>query len=320
MTDPSYRCAIWPDFPAKRLPMGTYERVLYVDSDRTGGQYAIPHETLASLEDVDDSVRARLTTWLVDQRLHDNGCPHIADEIVKYASARRRLSVDERAERMLKCFEEESDVLDEKVCVSFDRLLAWTESTKVQEIATLGTYLEQCGWITERTWTRNIARNKITVTGHRRLADTVTSIDSSQAFVAMWFHEDMDTAYEEGIASAIRDAGYIPVRIDRKEYVSKIEDEVIAEIRRSKFVIADFTQGGEKARGSVYYEAGFAHGLGLSVIFTCHKDSLGKLDFDTSHYNHIVWDSAEDLREKLRNRIRRVFGEGPEIKRAGRSN
>ena len=42
---------------------------------------------------------------------------------------------------------------------------------------------------------------------------------------------------------------------------NKIDDEIVAEIRRSKFIIADFSHGSDGARGGVYFEAGFAHGL-----------------------------------------------------------
>ena len=37
------------------------------------------------------------------------------------------------------------------------------------------------------------------------------------------------------------------------------------------------------------------------------------LHFDTEHYNHIVWTSAMDLREELKNRILAVIGEGPSL-------
>ena len=36
---------------------------------------------------------------------------------------------------------------------------------------------------------------------------------------------------------------------------------------------------------SVYYEAGFAQGLNIEVIFTCRKDILEHMDFDTRQYN-----------------------------------
>ena len=128
----------------------------------------------------------------------------------------------------------------------------------------------------------------------------------------MWFDDSMNDVLKNGIEPAIEDAGYKPVRIDRKEHINKIEDEIIAELRRSRFVVADFTHGDDGARGGVYYEAGFAHGLDLPVIFTCREDAVDTLHFDTEHYNHIVWITPEELREKLKNRILAVIGEGPE--------
>ena len=49
--------------------------------------------------------------------------------------------------------------------------------------------------------------------------------------------------------------------------------------------------------------AGFAKGLGREVIFTVKEDDVEKLHFDTRQYNHIVYDSPEDLYKKLYNRI-----------------
>ena len=132
----------------------------------------------------------------------------------------------------------------------------------------------------------------------------------------MWFHESMEEAFEKGIQPAILDTGYKPLRIDQKEHVNKIDDEIIAELRRSRFIVADFTHGKSGARGGVYYEAGFAHGLNLPVIFTCRKDAVDTLHFDTNHYSHIVWTDPEDLREKLKNRILAVIGEGPGLLQA----
>lgn len=64
-------------------------------------------------------------------------------------------------------------------------------------------------------------------------------------------------------------------------------------------------------RGGVYYEAGFAGGLGIPVIWTVAKDSLDDVHFDTRQYNHIVWDAPETLRKLLAARIGAVIGDGP---------
>lgn len=123
--------------------------------------------------------------------------------------------------------------------------------------------------------------------------------ESKQAFIAMWFDHSMDEVSENGFKRAIRAAGYEPRRIDDKQHNGKIDDEIIAEIRKSKFVVCDFTG----QRGGVYFEAGFAMGLGLPVIWTCRQDEISKVHFDTRQYNHITWENEDDLFQKLLNRI-----------------
>lgn len=128
-----------------------------------------------------------------------------------------------------------------------------------------------------------------------------SGINNKQAFVAMWFDKAMNDYYKDGIKKAIEEAGYVPVRIDLKDFNDKICDEIIAEIRRAKFMIADCSE----YRTGVFFEAGFAKGLGREVIFTVREADVEKLKehFDTRQYNHIVYDSPEDLRKKLYNRI-----------------
>lgn len=130
---------------------------------------------------------------------------------------------------------------------------------------------------------------------------------STQCFVAMSFSEDMHTVYQDGIRPAVEASGYEPLRLDRKHYDGKVDDEIILEIRRSAFLVADFT----KHRGGVYYEAGFAHGLGRRVIFTCRQDDVANLHFDVRQYNTITWANPVDLVDPLRNRILALFGSGP---------
>ena len=64
-------------------------------------------------------------------------------------------------------------------------------------------------------------------------------------------------------------------------------------------LVADFTQGETGPHGGVYYEAGFAHGLNIPMVFTCRKDTLKNIHFDTRQYPHIVWETLEELRDGL---------------------
>ena len=126
-------------------------------------------------------------------------------------------------------------------------------------------------------------------------------VGNKRAFVAMWFDKSMNDYYNNGIKKAIKEAGYVPVKIDLQDFNEKICDEIIAEIKRTKFLIADFSG----LRSGVFFEAGFAKGLGREVIFTVRKEDVEKLKehFDTRQYNHIVYDSPEELHNKLYNRI-----------------
>jgi hypothetical protein len=130
--------------------------------------------------------------------------------------------------------------------------------------------------------------------------------ESFNAFIAMWFDLSR-SAFEEAMNRAIANAGYIPVRIDRVEHLNRIDDEIIARIRQSKFLIADFTG----QRTGVYFEAGFMLGLGRPVIWVCEKTDLVNVHFDTRQYNMIDYSDADDLRSRLQFRIEANIGKGP---------
>ena len=130
---------------------------------------------------------------------------------------------------------------------------------------------------------------------------------SSIGFCAMWFNAEVLPLWTDVIEPATREAGYEPLRIDSKQHNGKIDDEIMASIRAARFVVSDFTG----SRGGVYYEAGFAHGLGLPVIFMCREGD--ELHFDVRQYNCIFWtpDNLENAKSQLKNRILATLGQGP---------
>ena len=327
MYSDSTRCFIWPNSPAHRK----YHRVTYprdqefyrAESARSGGPYQIEDDPIliTELQDLDNEERSRLTTLLVDWRNQrgDDAVPEVTDELIERARRAPSLGVNERAERLLRFIGKQSKSIGDVVALSSnpestadtDELaMAWSESTTLGEVRFLADYL------TEQHWIRVVqdARYNVTVDGYRRLAELRTNPDIRQAFVAMWFDEEMDGVYERGVEPAIRNTGYKPLRIDQKADVIKIDDEIIAEIRRSRFLVADFTHGADGARGGVYFEAGFAFGLGIPIIYTCREDAIGKIHFDTRQYYHITWKEPNDLRENLEMRIRALIGDGPDLK------
>ena len=95
----------------------------------------------------------------------------------------------------------------------------------------------------------------------------------------MWFDSDGSmNIVRDSIKRAIEDAGYLPVIIDEKEHNNQIVPEIFYEIKNSKFIVADLCGH----RNGVYYEAGYAKGLGKEVILTCRQSDFDKKHFDVA--------------------------------------
>ena len=114
----------------------------------------------------------------------------------------------------------------------------------------------------------------------------------------MSFDKDLDIVFKS-IKESCDMCGFKAYRVDLEEHNEKICDKIIADIKSSRFVIADFTG----QRHNVYYEAGFAKGMGIEVIWCCKEDEKDNLKFDIRQYNHILWNDYEDLKGRLINRI-----------------
>jgi len=179
----------------------------------------------------------------------------------------------------------------------------------------------------------------VTIEGWKIIREYKNGKDLTQCFVAMWFDDNniMLPVYTKYISQAVEDAGYKPMIVSNVKHDNEVTSQILAEIQKSKFVIADFT--GQRA--GVYFEAGFAKGLGLNVIWTCKKDwfdtkdaetdgeykikdkwEKGKIKeerrthFDVNHRQFILWEDAPEeklikFKDDIYNSIVEQFGEGP---------
>jgi hypothetical protein len=149
---------------------------------------------------------------------------------------------------------------------------------------------------------------KITPEGWNQLQSSGQA-DSNTGFVAMWFDESLHHVWQDAFYPAIQAAGYSPLRMDKKQHNNRIDDEIIATIRGCRFVVADVTG----ASNGVYYEAGFAGGLGKPVIWTVRHDYTTEKHFDTRQFNHIEWRESDldSFRKALQLRIEATLGPGP---------
>jgi hypothetical protein len=183
----------------------------------------------------DDRFKARLTSWIIDQAALGT-LPQVTSRVFETVERQRNLLPQERADRLLRRFAQASKHIGEEISfnlgVKMDlgsddaTLLAWSESTSAIEVEYLIRYVEDRKWI-QVTWHtgRHNSAGQVVVTpeGYARLAELEAKIiDSAQAFVAMWFSQEMDATYFEAISPAILETGYRPLRIDQKEHIIKL--------------------------------------------------------------------------------------------------
>jgi hypothetical protein len=307
-------CLIW----GTKASIEEEDGIARVTSNRSGGSYSVAEAARTPLAALSEADKAKLTTWLVDGRRQGEPSPLITPEVIEWIKKRRRLTVTARSDRLLLLRAELGDNLgtrfrtggtfDTEVEKTLELLVAWTESLSNNEVMRLLQALANEGLLNEHhpAW-------EVSVPGWERI-DELRSAHGPfmQVFVAMWFSDETAAAWKDGIEPAVRESGYRPLRIDRKDHINKIDDEIIMELRRSRFIVADFTSEPEKPRGGVYFEAGFAMGLSIPVIWTCRRDLLSQVHFDTNHFNYIDWTDPADLKARLHKRIGAVIGFGPE--------
>lgn len=299
-----------------------------VNSPRAGGKYFVSRTVISFLGHLNADERVKLTDYLILQRRLGNEIPIISSSTRKQIDRAPERSIFERCDGLLMFLSDITRLLGqsfrfrerggESESHNYLNILAYTSSQTFDEVLAIIDFCKENQWITYWTNVSNEGKKsnphdiKLRPLGLAKLAEISSKgTGSDQAFVAMWFDESMADSYENGIVPAIKAAGYKPIRIDQVEHINKIDDEIISEIRRSRFLVADFTQGASGARGGVYYEAGFAAGLNIPVIFLCRQDAIDHVHFDTRQFNHILWNTPEDLREKLEKRITAVIGDGP---------
>lgn len=175
------------------------------------------------------------------------------------------------------------------------------------EMATIIGYLEKSGYIAQD----HHRKVKMTVKGWEAIRGRMAFPNTDKAFVAMQFNWE-DEPEREGVLKAIRDAckdnGYV-ADVVTQDHTDNVNDRIISEIKKARFVVAELTYNN---RG-VYFEAGFARGLGIPVFQVVRHDHVEgegdrKIHFDIQQVMHRKWTTPDDLRKQLSEWIAATLG------------
>lgn len=214
----------------------------------------------------------------------------------------KRLTVPEKINNLIKFIYENADKPNRQILVQYNEIYRFYVQTQ-DDYFMLINYLVSKNYIKDPSHSGERSTFWLTIEGWEKYESLKEiNINSKTAFVAMSFDPKLKSIFDNAIYPACKECGFIGERVDSREHNEKICDRIIAKINESRFVIADFTQN----KHGVYFEAGYAMGLGIPIIWTCHKEFLEKEDlhFDTRQYNHILWENGEDLKEQLVSRIK----------------
>ncbi|CAH2905000.1 MAG: hypothetical protein PPHEMADM_5896 [uncultured Paraburkholderia sp.] len=87
-------------------------------------------------------------------------------------------------------------------------------------------------------------------------------------------------------------------RVDEVEANDRITDRILESIRKAEYVIVDVTH----PRPNVFYEAGYAHGIGKLPIYIAKAGT--QLQFDLKDYPTIFFANMKELKDGLEKRLR----------------
>ena len=175
------------------------------------------------------------------------------------------------------------------------------------------------GWVlksaTDKKWVQGtphkdvkpfeLLHGSLTVDGWHWYSEIGRHRHSNIAFMAMKYGDDELTGIiDDHFRPAVEETGFDLKLLSDDPEAGIIDNRLRVEIRRSRLLIADLTHHNNGA----YWEAGFAEGLGLPVIYMCKKSVLdtGQVHFDTRNNLIVPWDpdSPEDAVKELKATIR----------------
>lgn len=317
---------------ADRQAIGGVHGAYYYNNCKCQG-FAISRHDQANFLDI-EAERAeyhpkRITTLLRERRINKFGNPLLLFQLKEHHTTHKNYSPVYVPELLAKWPETVQEKIERSLCNlaklstlpgyehEIDRFVGKEELFFAEHNIDKTFYMDallEYGWVEVTNADDRMQKLRITPSGWARFDELTRGKNSpnNPVFVAMWFggkqnRTEMTKLWEIAIRPAVKDSGYKVKRADSDEHNEYIMDKIRADIRKAPFVVSDLSNQNQ----GVYYEAGFAAGLGLEVVYCCPITEKLPVHFDVAQINRILYEDAEDLRKKLAVRIQGSIGEGP---------
>lgn len=128
----------------------------------------------------------------------------------------------------------------------------------------------------------------------REAASSVS--DPNLVFVIIAFRDDMEPIFD-GIKDAGTAVGLTVKRVKDVQGDYRITDQIVQMITRARFVVADLSH----ERPNVYFELGYARGLGKTVITIAREGT--SIHFDVKDWTYIPYIDSRLLERDIRKRF-----------------
>jgi hypothetical protein len=154
---------------------------------------------------------------------------------------------------------------------------------------------------------------QVTPKGWEVIRQRSMPLHTNKVFIATqfeWPEKSLHGEAMEAVKKACKNLGYDADFVGQN-HTGNITDRIVADIRKSRFVVAEFTYNN---RG-VYFESGLARGYGIPVFhlvrdgFTDGRDEDGKkVHFDLAQVMYRKWSTPKDLEKQLYDWIEATLG------------
>lgn len=190
------------------------------------------------------------------------------------------------------------------------QLNAWAGIINEENFLALIQALEEFDYISQKSiHSENLISVKLSLKGWEYFKSLQErNPESKQIFMAMKFEDNAKHFVNTHLKPLTQKLGFDLKLLD--EIISEeslIDDKLRVEIKKSRLLICDLTHGNQGA----YWEAGYAEGLGISVLYICSKTAFNskttKPHFDVNHQEIFTWaddeSSIADFKEQLKAKI-----------------